>query len=73
MQKEQEANVSFLEDKLKLYTGRKYVVACSNGTDVLHFALRSLGVKSGDEVLTTNFSWISTASCISMVGATCVL
>ncbi len=33
MLKEQEANVEFLEDKLKLHTGRKYVVACSNGTD----------------------------------------
>jgi len=70
MQKEQEGNVEFLEDKLKLFTGRKYVVACSNGTDALHFALRSLDIKEGDEVLTTNFSWISTASCISMVGAT---
>ena len=45
MQKEQEANVEFLEDKLKLHTGRKYVVACSNGTDALHFALISLGIK----------------------------
>ena len=70
MQKEQEGNVEFLEDKLKLYTGRKYAVACSNGTDALHFALRSLDIKKGDEVLTTQFSWISTASCISMVGAT---
>jgi len=70
MQKEQESNVEFLEDKLKLLTGRKYAVVCSNGTDALHFALRSLDIKKGDEVLTTNFSWISTASCISMVGAT---
>jgi len=70
MQKEQEGNVEFLEDKLKKYTGRKYAVVCSNGTDALHFALRSLDIKEGDEVLTTNFSWISTASCISMVGAT---
>jgi len=70
MQKEQEGNVEFLEDKLKLYTGRKYAVACSNGTDALHFALRSLDIRKGDEVLTTQFSWISTASCISMVGAT---
>src|SRR6056300_83195 len=70
MQKEQECNVEFLEDKLKLYTGRKYAVACSNGTDALHFALRSLDIRKGDEVLTTQFSWISTASCISMVGAT---
>ena len=56
MQKEQESNVEFLEDKLKLYTDRKYAVACSNGTDALHFALRCLNIKTGDEVLTTQFS-----------------
>ena len=70
MQQEQEQNVEFLEKSLTKITGRKYAVACSNGTDALHFALISLGIKPGDEVLTTQFSWISTASCISMVGAT---
>ena len=70
MQKEQDTNVEFLETSLKELTGRKYAITCSNGTDALHFALRSLNIKSGDEVLTSNFSWISTASCISMVGAT---
>ena len=70
MQKEQDTNVEFLETSLKELTGRKYAIACSNGTDALHFSLISLNIKSGDEVLTSNFSWISTASCISMVGAT---
>ena len=70
MQEEQEQNVEFLEKSLKEITGRKYAIACSNGTDALHFALISLNLKPDDEVLTTNFSWISTASCISMVGAT---
>src|SRR6056300_582919 len=70
MQQDQEQNVEFLEKSLTKITGRKYAVACSNGTNALHFALISLNLKSDDEVLTTNFSWISTASCISMVGAT---
>ena len=70
MQQEQEQNVEFLEKSLTKITGRKYAVACSSGTDALHFALISLGIKPGDEVLTTQFSWIATASCISMVGAT---
>ena len=70
MQEDQEQNVEFLEKSLTNITGRKYAVACNNGTDALHFALISLNLKSDDEVLTTNFSWISTASCISMVGAT---
>ena len=70
MQKEQEKNVEFLEKSIKNITGRKYAVACGNGTDALHFALISLGIKPGDEVLVTKFSWISSASCVSMVGAT---
>ena len=70
MQQDQEQNVEFLEKSLIGITGRKYAVACSNGTDALHFALISLNLKSDDEVLTTNFSWISTASCITMAGAT---
>ena len=70
MQEDQEQNVEFLEKSITNITGRKYAIACSNGTDALHFALISLNLKSDDEVLTTNFSWISTASCISMVGAT---
>ena len=70
MQREQDTNVEFLETSLKEITGRKYAIACSNGTDALHFSLISLNIKPGDEVLTSNFSWISTASCISMVGAT---
>ena len=70
MQEDQEQNVEFLEKSLTNITGRKYAVACNNGTDALHFALISLNLKPDDEVLTTNFSWISTASCISMVGAT---
>ena len=70
MQEDQEQNVEFLEKSLTDITGRKYAIACSNGTDALHFALISLNLKPDDEVLTTNFSWISTASCISMVGAT---
>ena len=70
MQKEQEKNVEFFEKSLKNITGRKYAVAVGNGTDALHFSLIGLGIKPGDEVLVTNFSWISSASCVSMVGAT---
>jgi len=69
MQQEQEQNVEFLEKSLAKITGRKYAVACNSGTDALHFALISLGVNAGYDVMTTQFSWIATASCISMVGA----
>jgi|TARA_B110000459_G_C16601817_1_gene491470 dTDP-4-amino-4,6-dideoxygalactose transaminase len=70
MQEKQEQNIEFLEKTITDTIGRKHAVACQNGTDALMFSLITLGIKPGDEVLTTNFSWISTASCISMVGAT---
>jgi UDP-2-acetamido-2-deoxy-ribo-hexuluronate aminotransferase len=70
MQKEQERNIEFLEKKLKELTGRKFAVACSSGTDALTFSLLSLDLKPDDEVLVTNFSWISSASCVSLAGAT---
>jgi UDP-2-acetamido-2-deoxy-ribo-hexuluronate aminotransferase len=70
MQKEQERNIEFLEKKLKELTGRKFAVACGSGTDALTFSLLSLDLKPDDEVLVTNFSWISSASCVSLAGAT---
>ena len=70
MIREQEANVEFLEETKKKIVNRKYDVAVNSGTDALHFSLLSHNIKKGDEVLVTNFSWISTAACISMVGAT---
>jgi len=70
MQKEQERNIEFLEKSLKELTGRKFAVACSSGTDALTFSLLSLGLKPDDEVLVTSFSWISSASCVSLAGAT---
>ena len=69
MQKEQERNIEFLEKSLKELTGRKFAVACSSGTDALLFALIGLDIQPEDEVLVTNFSWISSASCVSLAGA----
>ncbi len=79
MTKEQEKNVEFLEEQVLsvmknhqaiISTDRKFAVACASGTDALHFSLRGLDIGPGDEVLVTNFSWISSASVVSMVGAT---
>ena len=70
MQKENERNVEFLEKNITSIIKRKYAVTCQSGTDALRFALMALDLGPGDEIMTTNFSWISTASCISMVGAT---
>ena len=50
--------------------GRKYCVSVASATDALHFSLLAHGIGPGDEVLVTDFSWISSASCVDMVGAT---
>jgi dTDP-4-amino-4,6-dideoxygalactose transaminase len=50
--------------------GRKHCVSVASATDALHFALKAHGIGPGDEVLVTDFSWISSASCVDMVGAT---
>ena len=63
-----EGNADHLERAIAEYTGRKYCVSMANATDALRFSLKDIG--AGDEVLVTDFSWISTSSCISMVGAT---
>ena len=45
--------------------GVKHCVSCANGTDALYIAMRALGVKPGDEVITTAHSWISTSETIT--------
>ena len=50
--------------------GRKHAVSVASCTDALHFALLAYGIGPGDEVLVTDFSWITSAACVSHVGAT---
>ena len=48
--------------------GMKHCISCANGTDALYIAMRGLGVKPGDEVITTAHSWISTSETITQAG-----
>lgn len=48
----------------------QHAIALSNGTVALELALRSVGVKSGDEVIVTCRSFLASAACIVNVGAT---
>lgn len=61
--------VSLLENKLSDFTGAKHSIACSNGTDALLLAMMALGIKPGDEVITTPFTFIATAETIAFLGA----
>jgi hypothetical protein len=44
-------------------------VSVGSGTVAIEVLLRALGIGAGDEVITVPFTWISTAECISLVGA----
>lgn len=61
--------VEELEKTLADYLGVKHCVTVASGTDSLEIALRALGIGQGDEVITTPFTWISTAEVVSLVGA----
>jgi dTDP-4-amino-4,6-dideoxygalactose transaminase len=50
----------------------KHCVSCANGTDALFIAMAALGVKEGDEIVTTAHSWISTSAMITHAGGTVV-
>lgn len=61
--------IAELELKLSTYVGVKHCITCASGTDSLEIAMRALGVGHGDEVITTPFTWISTAETICQIGA----
>jgi UDP-2-acetamido-2-deoxy-ribo-hexuluronate aminotransferase len=59
-----------LEERLSEFLDGPDCVLCSSGTMALEIALRALKIGPGDEVITTPFTWISTAETIGLVGAT---
>ena len=51
-----------LEDFLSI----KHVIPCGNGTDALQIAMMALRLQPGDEVITSPFTFISTAEVVSL-------
>ena len=61
--------VQTLEYELQKFTGAKYAISCSSGTDALLLALMAIDIQPDDEVITTPFTWISTAEMIALLKA----
>ncbi|MHB9154615.1 MAG: DegT/DnrJ/EryC1/StrS family aminotransferase [Endomicrobiales bacterium] len=63
------AYVDRFEKESAAFSGSRFAVATSNGTTALHAALLACGIRPGDKVLTTPFSFIATANSILFCGA----
>jgi UDP-2-acetamido-2-deoxy-ribo-hexuluronate aminotransferase len=61
--------VDILEKELQNFTGAKYAITCSSGTDALLLALMAIDIQADDEIITTPFTWISTAEMMALIKA----
>lgn len=65
--------VKEFQASLEKYLGVKHVIPCANGTDALQIAMMALGLRPGDEVITSNFTFAATVETIAFLGLVPVL
>jgi len=58
-----------LEERLAEYVGVKHCITVSDGTKAMLIAMMALGIKAGDEVITTPFTFIANGEMIALLGA----
>ncbi len=59
-----------LDEALAKYSGSKYCATCGSGTDALTLALMAWGIGQGDAVFVSSFTFVASAECVAIVGAT---
>jgi len=65
--------VNTFQKNLEEFLNVKHVIPCANGTDALQIAMMSLGLKPGDEVITSNFTFAATVEVIALLNLKPVL
>jgi len=62
-------NVQAFDQEAADYLGARHAISCASGTDALHLGLLAAGIKAGDEIITSAFTFIATGEAISYIGA----
>jgi len=62
-------NVQAFDQEAGDYLGAKHAISCASGTDALHLGLLAAGIKPGDEIITSAFTFIATGEAIRYIGA----
>lgn len=60
----------FEQEMAKYLNTDRFVITTNTGTNALHLALDTIGVKEGDEILMPSFTFVATAQAVEMCGAT---
>jgi len=61
--------VTKFEKEVAKFCGAKYAIGVNSGTDALFLSLKAIGIRPGDEVITTSFTFVATAEVIANLGA----
>ena len=64
------SEVADLEEKLALFTGRRYCLSCGSGTEALQIPLMAYELKKTDAVFVPSFTFFASAESVNLVGAT---
>ena len=57
------------EQALARYVGMRHAVAVNSGTSALHLLVRAVGLTTGDEMITSPFTFVATGNCALFEGA----